>query len=676
MSRRFCFAVGVKLKRRVVKMRLLIGVLIVSCLSLGGACAQVVYVDKDAPGPSHDGTSWDTAYLTIQAGVDEAGGSGEDVWVADGVYPENLLFDQPVAAYAGFLGAEPGGYETQLSERDFETHIATIDGGQNGSAVVCSADATIDGFHITGGTGTRGEGFLRFGGGVHCVDCSPTVRNCRIESNYATHGGGVSCWGSGCFAVIAENSFVSNDVMLDGGAIYCYMSAPSVENNRIIGNTGDYSASIDADYQSTPLIQGNWFESNYATSYAGGVTTYWSSPRIVANVFVENSAAKAGGGVYAYGHYPEGGPTLVEGNLFVRNDSPSGGAIGCRDSDLQVVNNTIVFNTAASGAGIWLERDSDALAANNIVVENSASESGGGIWIEEGVAQATLEYNDFWSNTPQDYFGTAPGETDFSADPLFSDPEHDDYRLTCASPCIDSGDPDSESPDGTRIDLGYCQFGGRVEAPDPEPECDGALFGEPQRGYPGWVWFSIPFDACGSEDPSSVLGFDCSGAVWRWDRYGKFGEVYRPPFVEWDLTPGESFLLYLTGPVETPSYMGSNPEKPCEFRLGRAGWTWVGMPRNVPLAGSDFMANVLVRYPSTESGEVRTAQEDRSSFPANWVSWGWSFFDTYLQAPKTFTPYLPFGNTDCYPWLGYRVWVCVGSAIDEDDPDQVTLIWP
>jgi len=85
------------------------------------------------------------------------------------------------------------------------------------------------------------------------------------------------------------------------------------------------------------------------------------------------------------------------------------------------------------------------------------------------------------------------------------------------------------------------------------------------------------------------------------------------------------------------------------------------------------MPTVQVRYPSDEMGVTRTAQEDYEASPDNW---GWSFYDSILQASKTFSPYLPFGNNVCYPWVGYRVWVKTGNAADEQDPGQVTLIWP
>jgi hypothetical protein len=49
-----------------------------------------------------------------------------------------------------------------------------------------------------------------------------------------------------------------------------------------------------------------------------------------------------------------------------------------------------------------------------------------------------------------------PGPGNISADPLFVNPEQNDYRLLWGSPCIDSGDPNPQynDPDSSRSDMG------------------------------------------------------------------------------------------------------------------------------------------------------------------------------------------------------------------------------
>jgi hypothetical protein len=189
-----------------------------------------------------------------------------------------------------------------------------------------------------------------------------------------------------------------------------------------------------------------------------------------------------------------------------------------------------------------------------------------------------------------------------------------------------------------------------------------------------WSWCSIPIHPM-NPDPSKLFGFDCSGTLWRYDKYIKAPVVYRPPFSKFDVGIGDSYMLYLETAVPDPSYYsGFVAPQPYEFKLGRRGWTWVGMPGLREIGYPNFMPNVKVKYELT--GEERTAQEDYDAVPDNWVSWGWAFWDSSNQCGRTFTPYAPFGVNVCYPWVGYRIWVQAGNAVNEDDPDQVTLIWP
>jgi hypothetical protein len=685
------------------------------------ATHAVVYVDCNAPGPTHDGTSWDTAFLKIQEGVNAATPGGE-VWVADGTYVENVVMGEGVQLYGGFLGAEPGGYETSLDQRDFKNHIATVDGNQSGSCVVMAVDARVDGLTLTDGSGTT-VGLSTHGGGIYCTNLleSGVIANNHVVHCRADWGGGISCTHDSAPAIssntvedseslaphgcggglyiqdssprISGNSIRGNKAWYYtgfGGGIYCFAASPIISGNIITANEASHGGGLFCDAQCCAIVEGNYLSDNHAPN-GGGITCRGSSPTVIDNVITSNTAAW-GGGITASSY----SSPVFTNNIIVGNTALEwGGGVWAAEASPVFTGNTIAANSAARhGGGFYCWSDSVATIANNLVVNNTAGESAGGVFAD-GSSALFLFHNDFWGNAPQDYSGCEPGEGDISADPMFVDPENSNWHLSFGSPCIDAGSndapglPETDWDGEDRIANGIVDIGADeyltiyTEAPNPQPGCGGPLFGGSQNGFPAWVWFSIPLTpdcvvGSGCTDPNKLLGFECAGKLWYWDKYGKWAQVYLPPFVKWDLAVGSSYLLRLTEPVAKPSYEGLSPFIPWSFafKLGKTGWTWVGMPGLTELTGDDFMDSIRVKYPSDDTGTYRTAQQDYDLIPDNWVSWGWAFFDTYMQAPKTFTPYLPFGHRTCYPWIGYRVWLKVGTDTNEDDPDQVTLLWP
>ena len=116
--------------------------------------AAVWYVDINNNSGTEDGTSWGTAFVVIQDAIDAANtGGGGEIWVADGDYAEAIIMKSNVAVYGGFLGTE-----TLLADRDFANNISKIDGTGLSTSVVTIesfSNTRVDGFTITGGTGTE-----------------------------------------------------------------------------------------------------------------------------------------------------------------------------------------------------------------------------------------------------------------------------------------------------------------------------------------------------------------------------------------------------------------------------------------------------------------------------------------------------------------------------------------
>jgi len=104
-----------------------------------------------------------------------------------------------------------------------------------------------------------------------------------------------------------------------------------------------------------------------------------------------------------------------------------------------VTNCDFVGNSATSGSGGGMYNNAYVSPAihNNIIVGNTAL-AGGGIWAD-GTCSPTIDHNDVWNNSPDDYSGCSAGPHDISHDPLFVNRAMGDYHLQSSSPCIDTG---------------------------------------------------------------------------------------------------------------------------------------------------------------------------------------------------------------------------------------------
>jgi parallel beta-helix repeat protein len=380
-------------------MRMLVGLTIpLAALLAASSAPAVVCVDGSAPGPAHDGTSWDTAFLTVQEGIDAATPDGE-VWVADGTYVENVVMGAGVQLYGGFLGAEPGGYETDLFQRDFANHVTTIDGNQSGSCVVMAANARVDGLTLTNGgpigTSVDGGGMCcrelgqggvitnntitansaDDGGGIYCLRASPAISSNTISGNRArSYGGGICCWDAA--PSISVNTFDGNWSFSSGGGIHVWLGSPEIVDNVIGGNVGERGGGGISCERCSSTIKSNLIIGNLSYAAGGGVDLVRSSVWLVDNTVSRNRSGWTGGGVAC--RYES--HAAIDGNLIGENWADGyGGGVGCTDSSHPLfAGNTIAYNTCAQDGGGIYGLQAGPFTGNTIV-RNGCSGSGGGL---------------------------------------------------------------------------------------------------------------------------------------------------------------------------------------------------------------------------------------------------------------------------------------------------------
>ena len=132
----------------------------------------------------------------------------------------SLLMREGVELYGGFSGTE-----SQMDQRNWEGRMTTIDGttsleGDRAIHVVVRADsAVLDGFTITGGKAAGLEQESREGGGLLCLNTSPTLANCLFFGNESLFGGGAINFVDAGSARLENVRFVENIATYAGAAV-------------------------------------------------------------------------------------------------------------------------------------------------------------------------------------------------------------------------------------------------------------------------------------------------------------------------------------------------------------------------------------------------------------------------------------------------------------------------
>jgi hypothetical protein len=355
------------------------------------ARSGIVYVNGACVGV-HDGSSWSTACQTVSAGL-AAAVSGDEVWVATGIYTGQISLKPGVGVYGGFLGGEE-----LRDERNPSVNITTLDGANTVIVVIvppgCASDTVIDGFTICHGRATTIA--AKNGGGVYCSS-SPTISGNVIADNTATNYGGgmyfVSSSATVTRNIIQRNATASSG---RGGGVYC-------------------------DSGSSITLSGNTIEENSA-SMGGGIYCNSTSATIANNSIRKNNTSIAALG--------------------------QGGGIFCQASPL-IANNTICENTAYAGGGIYCSLIAAPTIANNIVAFNSS-----GI-LKNALQTPQVLSNCVYGNTSYEYSGwetPAGPDGNISVDPRLVDWANGDIHIRIDSPCRNAGDNAQVQPGWMDID--------------------------------------------------------------------------------------------------------------------------------------------------------------------------------------------------------------------------------
>ena len=353
----------------------------------GGADFYVSTCGSDLTGDGSKDNPWMSIGYALEQTI-AAPGNPKTIGVAAGTYEENIEMKSFVNLY--------GGYSALDWERDIELNETIIDGGGDGHVVIGADDSTIDGFTITNGrTGEEG-------GGINCMDSSPTIRNCTITGNStdsSVGGAGIFCKNS--TAMIQNctimNNYSDNTEYGSGGGIYCWYGSPTIQNCTISGNSAEY--------------------------YTGGGIYCADSTAIIENCTIDQNSARWGGGICWF----RGAPTIRNCMIAGNSAGDTGGALWCEDSTAVISNCTVSQNAATSGGGGSYFRQHSGISPMPTITDCIFWANESNVWDE-----ATVTYCDVENDMPE-------GEGNLSEDPKFRTGPFGEYYLAPDSPCIDAG---------------------------------------------------------------------------------------------------------------------------------------------------------------------------------------------------------------------------------------------
>jgi parallel beta-helix repeat protein len=288
----------------------------------------------------------------------------------------------------------------------------------------------LEGFGITGGNVVDS-----FGGGLLCINSSPSIRKCLIYGNRCEVDfcGSVKCL-----------------PLRGGGGLHCLRSSPQVFDCNFFDNSAGYVGGGVYCIESNPMFINCIFSNNLASVDGGGVYLNASSPTLINCMISGNIARSGGAGGILCGQMSS--PILknctISGNRQLSYIT-SGNALACWGNSKPKILSSIMWNN--TGDPIYTDdASSPSISYSCIQIDP--------VWTGEGNINRDPQFvkPGLWNNngTPDDPFDDQwmPG----------------DYHLQAGSPCIDAGHPDGTSAIdlegynrvcGKGVDIGAYEYG-------------------------------------------------------------------------------------------------------------------------------------------------------------------------------------------------------------------------
>ena len=372
----------------------------------------------------------------------------------------NSIFFQNSASTEG------GALYATLSDLAIRNCTFTYNEGNQGAAISGNnATFSITGCNFSNNTTNHGGcwGLVpSHAGAIQLLSCTAIISNNLIAHNHAgCNGGGI--WADMSTVTITNDS-IDDNVAEDctgeggGGALHCRystltMNGCSILNNRAPFGGGIYLDNVGGEISYNTISGNSTIFSGCDISEGGGIVFANSDAGFKWNNVTNNSSDYAGGIAVLVSNPP------ITGNLISGNSANiNGGGLLFNYASPVILNNTICSNTAPLGPGLYFITVSSPVVRNDVIYGNTLNgASGAQIFLEDNWSNPDIYYTDLQGGISgiagNSLHFTGQFENNISQDPGFAGTGDYPSRLRSGSPCMNTGDPATNTATAGITDL-------------------------------------------------------------------------------------------------------------------------------------------------------------------------------------------------------------------------------